>query len=156
MKIDQIAFYAKDDDEASRLKKLLGLENAEWIEDVVTANSSVWGSRYEKNQAILMFNYDLGIELEILRYVAGPSWHDTYENLHHNKGLSFISHVGIHLEDGEEFPEMPLCKLAQETWTINHTSPYLVQNGRTYHYRIYEVSPDTYIKYIKRIHKENV
>jgi hypothetical protein len=49
------------------------------------------------------------------------------------------------------------CRLVQETFTTKHTSEYLTKEGspgfgRKYHYRIFELSPGSYIKYIKRIH----
>jgi hypothetical protein len=154
--IDQVAIYSETPEEIERIKALFGLQDAKWISDTVTAMSSVYGSGLEQNIAELLFNYDLGVELEILRYVSGPSWHDV-----RSSGMapavyvppkSFISHIGIHLEDSEEFPPMPGCELVQETWTQSHTSKYLVANGRTYHYKIFELSPGSYIKYIKRIH----
>lgn len=162
MKMDQLAFYADTDVQANRIKDQLGLIDAEWIKDTVTAKSEVWPFSTEENVAELQFNYSLGIELEILRYVKGCSWH--HQNPLAVKGgfdrkganLPFISHVGIHLEDNEDFPEMRYCPLVQETFTISHTSEYLTKEGspgfgRKYHYRIFELSPGSYIKYIRRI-----
>lgn len=154
MKIDQIAFYAFNDEKAEQIKAQFGLTNAKWIHDTVTARSKVLDLPEQPNKAELQFNYDLGIELEILRYVSGPSWHNPL-CLNVDWRVPFISHVGIHLEDGEEFPAMQHCKLVQETWTISHTAFYLNQGpaaGRKYHYRIFEMSPGSYIKYIRRIH----
>lgn len=157
MKIDQIAFYASTDEQAAKIKEQFGLLNAEWIKDTVTATSVVWGNKHT-NIAELQFNYDLGIELEILRYINGPHWRDP-DNLVHSMGFieSFISHVGIHLADGEDFPTMMHCRLVQETWTQGHTAKYLTDPsspaaGRKYHYRIFEMSQGSYIKYIRRIH----
>lgn len=166
MRADQIAFYALDDVQIEQIKAQLGLANSQWIKDTVTANSNVavaeQGSM--ENIAELQFNYDLGIELEILRYISGPHWH-LGNPLFNPTPLGdriwttppFISHVGIHLDDGEEFPAMEQCKLVQETFTISHTAPYLTTGpaaGRKYHYRIFEMSPGSYIKYIKRLHPE--
>lgn len=150
MKMDQIAFYARNEAEAKRIKEIFGLVNAEWKKDTVTADSSVYGSAVETNVAELEFNYDLGVELEILRYVSGPCWHD---GMHKYDFYTYISHIGIHLDDDEDFPAMPYARLVQETWTQSHTSPYLVDCGRKYHYRIFELAPGNYIKYIKRVHK---
>lgn len=152
MKIDQIAFYANDENEANRIKQQFGLLDAQWIKDTVVANSTV-GTLKGTNVAELQFNYDLGIELEILRYIGGISWHDN--NPSRGNIGSFISHVGIHLDDGEAFPAMEHCRLVQETFTTSHTAKYLTTGpaaGRKYHYRIFEMSPGSYIKYIRRIH----
>lgn len=151
MKIDQIAFYAATEGEADKIKVQFGLFNSQWIKDTVVANSTV-GSLKGVNVAELQFNYDLGIELEILRYIGGLSWHDSNPL---RGDVSFISHVGIHLDDGEEFPWMPNCRLVQETFTQSHTAEYLTTGaaaGRKYHYRIFEMSPGSYIKYIRRIY----
>jgi hypothetical protein len=122
------------------------------IKDTVHARSKVLNFPEQPNTAELQFNYSLGIELEILRYVHGQNWH--LHNPLHRYSVPFISHVGIHLDDGEEFPAMEHGKLVQETWTISHTSEYLTTGagaGRKYHYRIFELSPGSYIKYIRRI-----
>lgn len=149
-KMDQIAYYCQHERQANELKKLFGLQDADWVQDTVTAKSTVYGRNPVINKAELQFNYDLGIELEILRYIEGPSWHTERP-----KNTAFISHVGIHLADGEEFPKMSGCTLVQETFTLEHTAPYLTTGagaGRKYHYRIYEIGRQTYIKHIKRIH----
>lgn len=156
MKIDQIAFYASNDEQAEQIKAQFGLIGANWIKDTVTADSYVWDRPKTTNVAELQFNYDLGIELEILRYIDGPNWHDPGW-LIRQQGFKvpFISHVGIHLADGEEFPAMRNCKLVQETFTKKHTSEYLTTGagaGRKYHYRIFEMSPGSYIKYIRRLY----
>lgn len=155
MKIDQIAFYAYTDEQAAQIKAQFGLNNAQWIKDTVHARSKVWDREEQSNTAELQFNYDLGVELEILRYIHGPNWHDPAKLLSNDFKVPFISHVGIHLDDGEEFPAMEHCRLVQETWTISHTAKYLTTGpaaGRKYHYRIFEMSPGSYIKYIRRIH----
>lgn len=158
MKIDQIAIYVEGDEDAARVKAQFGLSNAAWIKDTVKARSIVNGVEGE-NIAELQFNYDLGIELEILRYVSGPHWH-LGNPLYGPKPICiavapFISHVGIHLDDEEVFPIMEHCNLVQETFTISHTAPYLTTGpaaGRKYHYKIFELSPGSYIKYIRRMH----
>lgn len=150
MKIDQVAFYARDEAEVEKIKNMFGLANADWIQDTVTAQSSIHGSSVETNVAQLEFNYSLGIELEILRYVSGPCWHDA---VHKYNDRIYLSHIGIHLDDDEDFPAMPHAHLVQETWTQSHTSDYIAAIGRRYHYKIFELSLGNYIKYIKRIHK---
>lgn len=149
MKMDQIAFACFSAEAAERVKASFGLQDKEWIKDRVE------GIGTHRNIAELQFNYDLGIELEILRYVKGPSWLTASPIL--SGHLPFISHVGVHLDDGEEFPEMKGCPLVQETFTLSHTADYLTRPGspgfgRKYHYRIHEIGPGSYIKYIRRIH----
>jgi len=164
MKLDQIAYAVYDDEEESRLKRALGLADKEWIRDYVIAESVVHFPdtgrqlKIERQTAILQFNYDLGIELEILRYT---NMHESFNILSPmawmNGGESlFISHQGFHLEEGEDFPTMDGFPLVQETWTKSHTSDFLNNPqsrgyGRTYHYRIHQLSPGTVVKFIKRI-----
>ncbi len=155
MKMDQIAYYCHDKSGAFRIKKFLGLENAEWIHDRVEAMSTFpYPNEPVSSIAHLQFNYDLGVELEILRYASGPSWHD--KNPLGNLGI-FQSHIGVHLDDGERFPSDLGFTLVQETFTVSHTSKYLTDPsspgfGRRFHYRIHEISPGSYIKFIRRIH----
>lgn len=157
MRLDQTAYYCATDEQALFVKKLFGLENAEWIKDTVVARSKVWDFQEQTNMAELQFNYSLGgHELEILRYVQGPHWHDPAQLLGIQYKVPFISHTGFHLDDNEDFPAMEGCRLVQETWTVSHTSEYLTKPGspgfgRKYHYRIFELSHGSYIKYIKRI-----
>ena len=158
MKIDQIAFYARSVEQIVEIKTMFGLLDAKWIEDQVTAKSLFRDGKWCVNKANLLFNYDLGIELEVLSYVDGDHWHIN-NPLHitklHEAPQPFISHVGIHLADGEAFPEMVGYKLVQETFTFNHMGEYFgvgqPGHGRTYHYKIFEFTPGSYIKYIKRI-----
>jgi hypothetical protein len=153
MRIDQVAYYCSSGLAAEVLKRKLGLHNSAWIKDVVTAKSWVWGQKgkIQINTALLQFNYALGIEFEIIRYLSGPNWQHARNPLF--KNTRFFSHVGAHLDDDEKFPPPPGL-LVQETWTQKHTAEFLTTGpaaGRTYHYRIYEVGPGAYIKYIKRM-----
>lgn len=154
MRCDQIALYANNDAQADLIKAQFGLTNAEWIQDTVTARSKVFGFEEGENVAELQFNYSLGIELEIIKYIKGRSWHDN--NPIRIGTAPFISHVGLHLDENEDFPSMKGARLVQETFTLSHTSEYLTKPGspgfgRKYHYQIFELSPGSYIKYIKRI-----
>lgn len=160
-KCDQLAYYCVTATAADHVKRCLGLENAAWIKDRVTAKSRITSDGVTfieaENVADLAFNYDHGIELEILRYIDGPFWHSQFiiESGFKVMKHPFISHIGFHLDDDEPFPEMPGCLLVQETWTLSHTAEYLTSGpakGRTYHYRIFEMGPGNYAKYIKRIH----
>jgi hypothetical protein len=164
MKMDQIAFYCADKASEDRCKLALGLSDATWIEDQVTAKSIVVkgsGKQLEEatNTAILKFNYDLGIEVEILRYVSGPHWHQSNSIfLESDAGEYFQSHIGFHLGDNEDFPDAPQhLQLVQMTKTIAHTNAFLTDPtsrgfGRKYEYKIYATpTPGLYFKYIKRI-----
>ena len=154
MKQDQIAYYCDIQQSVDYLKEILGLADEPWIKDTVTARSSVFGRPFTTNVAQLQFCYKHGSEIEILRYISGPHWHErtTYK-------VPFISHVGFHLEDDEDFPDIDgkgkgTCRLVQETFTEKHTSEYLTTGegaGRLYHYKIYQVQAGNYIKFIKRI-----
>lgn len=158
MHLDQIAFYAHDGLQEEEIKKKLGLAEAEWIRDEVWGRVEVDALKGQfsrsrgHSRAILQFNYSYGIELEILTYLEGPQWHRSCETVGFPSRDPFISHFGIHLDDGEDFPEMDL-PLVQEMWTESHTNPYLIERQRTYHYRIYDARPTMgcYLKFIKRI-----
>lgn len=152
MKMDQIAFYAHSKKQADDIKAMFGLQRAEWVEDIVEGEVTIPSLKirgaYSKGH--LQFNYDLGIELEILTYLEGPHWHITSGR--HLNGKPFLSHIGIHLEEGEPFPETGL-PLAQVMLTSAHTNPYIVGKGRTYHYVIADgrQTCGAFIKYIRRI-----
>jgi hypothetical protein len=153
MKCDQIAYYCSTEVSEILIKRSLDLSGKSWIKDTVTASSAVllngaWKSCI--NIAELQFNYDLGVELEILRYISRLHW-----NWGRMSSDPFISHIGFHLEDGEAFPTMEGCQLVQETFTLSHTATYLTTGpaaGRKYHYRIHELGPGNYVKFIRRIH----
>ncbi len=156
MRADQIAYYCSTKDAAEQVKKMLGLADKDWIKDRVIADSRVWGKGPFENIADLQFNYNLGIELEIIRYVDGIHWHGVGAS---KETKPFISHVGIHLNDDEDFPPMEGIELAQETFTKSHTSEYLTTGegaGRLYHYRIYAVGPNNFLKFIKRRRENEV
>src|SRR6478736_3966760 len=101
MKMDQIAFYCPTEEAEVQVKENFGLMHYDdWVKDTVVAESWVKDIGYVKTVGWLQFNYSLGVELEILRYVEGKSWHDRDRM---PDGQPFISHIGIHLEDCEEF-----------------------------------------------------
>jgi hypothetical protein len=148
MKQDQLAYVCANNDEEARVKAVLGLASAEWVEDKVTARCTVWGKPDVINVALLQFCQAYGQQFEIIRYVRGENWLDR-----RSEG-TMLSHVGFHLDTGEEFPAMKGCALAQEAHTISHTNDYLITGaaaGRRYHYKIFELSPGNYVKYIRRI-----
>lgn len=151
LKIDQIAIGTKDGDKLVKTLSSLGL--TEWTKDTVLAKGSVRGVENLENTAILHFNYQMGIEFEVLEYVFGESWHDKiriYENQEY-----ILSHIGYHLVD--DMSRDPICqtaeeklqeikekflaagyKIAQEVWTQKHTNEYLIQQKRKYHYIIFD------------------
>lgn len=151
MKIDQLSFYVSTAEQETDVKRWFGLLEAEWLYDTVTAISAVRGSREAQSVGLLQFNYSLGIELEILRYLSGPHWLQARPDY----GNVLISHIGLHLADNEPWPTGGL--LVQETTTIHHTNehfhdPASPMYGRQYHYRIHELGPTSHVKYIRRLH----
>lgn len=164
MKIDQIAFYARHEDIDTQIKTALGLAEATWLSDIVTFKSKTWDAssgrltgedRY--GVGLLQFNYDLGTEVEILRYLQGDHFHQLVNERRYTQLEAFISHVGAHLSDGEEWPEMLTWPLIQETETISHTASVLTRPdsaayGRRFVYRIHQIAPGQYFKLIRRVH----
>ena len=165
MKLDKIAFYAHTEEQVLFGKKWMGLENAHWIKDRVTENVT-YNATGETGIAIadLNINFDLGIEVEFLTYRSGPHWHLNKERF--KKGEMFLSHVGFHMEPGEEVPHG--APLLQEMTSIDHTNGFQVQTGRRYRSSIYgnhdQISPiqnpmgfptlGADFKYIWRIEKQ--
>lgn len=145
--LDQVAFYAKGAVGVEQAKASLELFDAEWTEDIVIGQASVWGGVWAASKARLLFNYDLGMEVEILTYLEGPHWHQNSKEL--QTSVSFLSHIGFHVNAGE-LPDLPF-RVAQELITISHTNPAIA--GRRYHYRIYDTRHfnGVFTKYIKRL-----
>lgn len=154
MKIDQIAFYAHNELQVNRIKRQFGLLNAKWVEDTVDGHCIVlredFGYQHGISTANLMFNYDLGVELEILTYTDGPHWHDQGERF--KSGDSFFSHIGIHMKDEDEHEPFQNHDIVQEMHTTKHTNPYLLERNRKYHYVIRDTRAllGCYTKYIWR------
>lgn len=109
LKIDQIAIATKDSFKLLKLLTNLGL--TEWTRDVVIAEGSVRGEESLTNCAILNFNYQMGIEFEVLEYTNGKSWHDELRKLEGD--ANFLSHIGYHLKD--EIGEVESVRYADET-----------------------------------------
>lgn len=154
MKLDQLCVYCGTEDDADDAKVTLGLQDAVWVRDEVLGYVSVkdragnWTTGV--SEGILQFNYDTGMEYELLTYTSGPNWHDLH-NL--NQERARIGHVGYHLEDGEEFPEHWQDLMVQEMFTSRHSNPKVLEAKRNYHYRIYD-TVDTlgyYSKVIRRL-----
>lgn len=136
MKLDQIAYYAHNEQQVAEIKKQFGLEGCVWVEDEVVGEVfGAGGSIKGKSRAHLRFNYDLGIEFEILTYLEGWHWHiDKAEFL---DGLPFISHIGFHMQPMQTIPLQAKEAHVQTMYTLSHTNPYLLERGRKYHYEIY-------------------
>lgn len=133
MKLDQIAYYAHNAEQVASIKKMLGLSSANWVEDDVTGLVQLGNSKRQfVSRAHLMFNYDLGIETEILTYIEGPHWHEDKHAF--QNGDIFISHIGFHMQDGEA--PLSVGPVLQKMVTTEHTNPYLLEQKRTYDYLI--------------------
>jgi hypothetical protein len=163
MKFDQQAFACYSPQAEANLKAALGLTDAEWLVDEVTTDTTVifpeTGQTWKgQSTAHLEFCYLLGVETEVLRYISGQSFHALHPMWGDDPYLTqpFISHVGAHLEQDEPFPAMAGFPLVQEAFTLSHTSAFLTNPkspgyGRRYHYRIHQLSPGSFVKFIKRI-----
>lgn len=166
-KFEQIAFYAPDMNLTKSMFSLLGCR--EWVNDTVTALGTV-GREGSPNQlfdaanvANLAFNYDLNIELELIRYVAGPNWHN-HRTPHRVKEdgsafAPFLSHMSYHVEDmaGEKMKYLRAgFHIIQDVRTISHTNPFLKQSNRHYNYVIFDTASELGfdLKLIRRVEFE--
>lgn len=155
MKIDQIAWYAHNDEQVEWIKRKFGLLDKTWIEDEATGHVSVRHNLATPNMAtgqstgLLRFNYDLGIEVEILTYKSGPHWHAYREEF--LASVPFLSHIGIHMDKGEVEKDTS-DNIVQRMRTFSHTNPYLIEKARTYEYVIRDTRAGlgAYTKYIWR------
>lgn len=157
LKIDQIAFISRCEEDTQTIKKQLRLQEADWIEDEVIARGHVRGAgRNARNHAKLLFNYDFGIELEILQYLEGENYADI------NKVRSLhMCHIGAHVERGKELPDAlknftVASPIIQQVETISHTNKFLRDTGRRYRYTIYDTKPviGVHFKVIERLHND--
>lgn len=149
--IEQIALYPPDPDAARKLLSALGLD--EWVEDTVGAGGRVRGAP-AANIARLAFNYQATrgvaaydpisrqvagavakpIELEVLNYVAGPSWI--------MDAGPCVSHLGMHVTSAELDKFRGIFgllgyEIAQEVRTASHTNP-AISGKRLYDYVIFD------------------
>lgn len=158
MKLDQFCVYCDSTQRAEEAKAALGLLDAEWTKDNVTGLVTV-RNRHNKlitgvSKGLLQFNYDTGMEYELLTYLDGPNWHNDHNP---NQNPARVGHVGYHLEDGEDFPDkegaMWHDRCVQEMITIRHTNPKVLAANRRYHYRIYDTLTELgyYSKVIRRL-----
>lgn len=145
-KIDQVAYISHSETDTRRIKEALGLQDAEWVEDICVARGTVRGKPSE-NKARLLFNYDMGIEVEILQYLEG----DNYAS---NLSGGRICHIGIHstVRPGPDVPTFP-GRIVQQVETLTHTNPFLIETGRQYRYTIFDTlgTLGVYTKVIERL-----
>lgn len=157
LKIDQLAFIARNDTDELLIKRFLRLERADWTVDHVVAKGYVRGVEGEaENTAKLLFNYDLGVEVEILRYTDGPNYPDIGDVPSGN-----LAHIGMHVEKGSSIPSalqdfVFATPIIQQVVTQTHTNEFLLNSGRRYRYTIYDTKPlfGVYLKVIERIEPE--
>lgn len=149
--LDQIALACRHDDDVEVIKKQLGLLDARWIEDEVLASGEVNGLPGD-NVARLLFNYDYGIEIEILQYLEGPNY---VENQQIDSGE--ICHLGFHANEPCHVPFGGL-RVAQRVETLQHTNPAVLAANRSYRYTIFDARSilGTNLKVIERITKGEV
>lgn len=149
-KIDQIAYISYGEKDTRDIKAALGLIDADWTEDRVVAKGTVRGQE-GTNTAKLLFNYDTGVELEILQYTDGPNY---------ASGLTGgrLCHIGIHADSFSQrngYQSVPTfdAPIIQQVETESHTNPFLLANGRKYRYTIYDTfsTLGVYMKVIERI-----
>ena len=147
MKFDQIAFYCQSKEAEANVKKSFGLTNAEWIKDTITEYNELRGKSHTTNNLAVVEvqkNIDLGLNLEIIRYLDGHFWSEA-DMFTVPSDVPIISHCGLSLSEYENWPQLGKhWLLLQETFTRSHTnSPHRL------HYRIYGTMGRTYFKYVK-------
>lgn len=144
-KFEQIAFYTPNIEASKDVYRYLGCKT--WMDDTVTARGRV-GQREQKepntiiNVATLAFNYDLGIELELIKYNAGMNWHRKAGRIEDDGHCSvpFLSHMAYHTEGMADEKKRLLNSgfhIVQDVRTISHTSVPLMESGRRYNYVIF-------------------
>lgn len=143
-KIDQIAYISHSEFDTNAIKEQLGLQDADWTEDICVASGTV-RDQPGTNTARLLFNYDMGVEVEILQYLEGPNYASEILG-------GSICHIGIHHDGAGDVPTFP-GGVIQQVVTETHTNPFLLETGRQYRYTIYDTFDilGVYTKVIERI-----
>ena len=154
--IEQIAINPRNPFLARELLIAIGLAN--WVDDTVIAKGFVFGHP-GSSVANLAFNYEAfsGKEFEILNYVEGENWlEDCVE-----QRAGSVSHLGMHctaeeLFEWREFFKARNIPVAQEVVTVDHTNPFLIENGRKFNYVIFDTKSilGVDLKFIVRIERE--
>lgn len=137
-KIEQIALCPPDPAAACELLSAMGA--GDWVQDVVRATGTVFGSP-TSNEAELNFEYELcneARELEVLAYVDGANWMDARANADPHR----VSHLGMHcsaqeLRTWRRFFAQRDIGIAQAVTTYSHTNP-AIAGQRTYEYVIFD------------------
>lgn len=156
MKFDQVAFYTGGKSFEAKQEELNRIFDfkEDWIYDQVVAAGFVRGCAEQavKNVARLAFNYDHGMEIEVIDYIDGPDF------LFYGPPNGMVSHFGYHCESDRDFATQfarlsQEFQLAQHVITQSHTNEYLIQQKRTYEYAIFDTRTihGTYTKIIRRI-----
>jgi len=161
IKVEQLAIATSNPSRLiANLELILGIKG-EWVHDTVTTKGKVGigAEDDDKTVAKLAFNYDLGLELEVLSYQSGPNWLALK-----GKGMDEqpqISHVGMHVTQEEMHAWK--YKMAREGFSIiqqvitqEHTNPFLVENGRKFEYVIFDTESALGFdfKIIRRINRQ--
>lgn len=139
MKLEQIAIATNNP------RKTMDFLNAifslsTWSQDTVIANAMVFGAEPEDNKAQLNFNYELGVELEVLEYQEGNNWHKA--RVAAGATFPFLSHIGYHCTEEEAQLQIELMRaigvgIAQEVFTTSHTNE-VIAGKRLYHYIVFD------------------
>lgn len=142
MQINQIAHLLKTDEAELALRHSLGLQNAKWTEDVITANTmTLIDDQWKIGVGVthVKFNFDLGIEYETIRVIRGDHFHNKELEdgglLSAHPAQSVFSHFGLRLEQWENFPTTELPKPWRKVYqadTTSHTNPFITSRNRKY------------------------
>lgn len=156
-KIDQVAIYCPNID-LTIVNHNTMLGTKDWVRDQVTATGECFGKEIVGGSVgNLAFNYEMGYEFELLNYQQGDNWHGVRGR---DLTKTFLSHKGFHVEeiDNEKkfLYDTYKIKVAQELFTTNHTNEFLKNNGRKYHYCVFDTLDQLGwdLKLIQRIEKD--
>lgn len=150
IKIDQLAFCSRSDDDDKLIKEFLQLADEPWIEDTVTAKGTVGAFDDVTNIAKLQFNYSLELEVEILRYLNGPN----YLDLAAVPG-GRMCHIGSHFVGSGDVPRVH-APIIQQLVTQTHSNPFQAEHNRHYRYTIYNTYSrlGLFFKVIERLDRD--
>ena len=138
-KIEQVAFRCLVPELAIARYKQIGCKD--WVTDTVVAEGVLLGRPFTCT-ADLYFNYDLGYELEILKYHDfSESWHD-YRTPLKNESDLVLSHMALHCVEKEVLAitlQMATigCPIIQSVKTTSHTNSH-IKDERRYRYVIFD------------------
>jgi hypothetical protein len=171
MVVDQIAFLVSADALPNVQLFMGGLGHSDWATDRNVAQGTVFGQQTQV-QGVLNFSYSYvnvkpgmtskGVEFELLTYDAptqtNTDWHSARAAA---TGVPLppckLSHLGFHVPNVELVKQHLVTEgglvIAQEVLTESHTNPFLVAEGRKYHYLILDTEAilGYDLKFIQRI-----